>query len=33
VLGGGGGIGGYTGGLEIKRKLLEIEGVLGNLSF
>ena len=26
VLGGGGGMGGYTGGLEIKRKLLQIEG-------
>jgi methylated-DNA-[protein]-cysteine S-methyltransferase len=27
IVGGGGGIGGYTGGLHIKRKLLQIEGV------
>ena len=27
IVGGGGGIGGYTGGLHIKRKLLEIQGV------
>jgi methylated-DNA-[protein]-cysteine S-methyltransferase len=27
IVGGGGGIGGYTGGLHIKRKLLELEGV------
>jgi methylated-DNA-[protein]-cysteine S-methyltransferase len=27
IIGGGGGIGGYTGGLHIKRKLLELEGV------
>jgi methylated-DNA-[protein]-cysteine S-methyltransferase len=33
VLAGGGGMGGYTGGLEIKKRLLAIEGVLGNLSF
>ena len=33
VLAGGGGMGGYTGGLEIKKRLLAIEGVVGNLSF
>ena len=27
IVGGGGGIGGYTGGLHVKRKLLELEGV------
>jgi len=27
IVGGGGGIGGYTGGLDVKRKLLELEGI------